>query len=125
MDVARIGQNGLGSVYAGPEAAAATWKAMSAFADKGGLQENVPRIDLSPEFASIIFEAPAGKIIGPLLDPQGFTIAKVIKINYGPSPPLDKVRDMIEERVRKKKTSAQYDRWIESRRKRAMIDIRI
>ncbi|MCU0749391.1 MAG: SurA N-terminal domain-containing protein [Akkermansiaceae bacterium] len=96
-----------------------------AFADKGGLQENVPRIDLSPEFASIIFEAPVGKIIGPLLDPQGFTIAKVIKIDYGPSPPLDKVRDMIEERVRKKKTSAQYDRWIESRRKRAMIDIRI
>jgi sulfide:quinone oxidoreductase len=26
MDVARIGQNGLGSVYAGPEAAAATWR---------------------------------------------------------------------------------------------------
>ena len=28
---------------------------------------------------------------------------------------------MIEERVRRKKTSEQYDRWIESRRKRAMI----
>jgi sulfide:quinone oxidoreductase len=36
MDVARIGQNGLGSVYAGPEAAAATWAAMSRFADTGG-----------------------------------------------------------------------------------------
>ena len=32
---------------------------------------------------------------------------------------------MIEERVRKKKTSAQYDRWIEFRRKKAMIDILI
>jgi hypothetical protein len=30
---------------------------------------------------------------------------------------------MVEERVRRKKTSAQYDRWIEARRKRAMITI--
>ena len=96
-----------------------------AFADKGGLQENVPRLDLSPEFAAIIFDAPAGKIVGPLMDPQGFTIVKVIKIDYGPSPPLEKVRESIEDQVRKKKTSAQYERWIESRRKRAMIDIRI
>ncbi len=37
MDVARIGRDGLGSVYAGPEQAAATWRAMSAFADRGGI----------------------------------------------------------------------------------------
>lgn len=37
MDVARIGTNGLGSVYAGPDAAEATWRAMSAFAEKGGV----------------------------------------------------------------------------------------
>ena len=36
MDVARIGQDGLGSIYAGPEQAEATWRAMSAFADRGG-----------------------------------------------------------------------------------------
>ncbi|WP_137179367.1 NAD(P)/FAD-dependent oxidoreductase [Roseomonas sp. AR75] len=36
MDVARIGQDGLGSVYAGPAQAEATWRAMSAFADRGG-----------------------------------------------------------------------------------------
>ena len=97
-----------------------------AYADKGGLQENVPRKDLSPEFASIIFESPqVGKIVGPLMDPQGFTIIKIIKMELGPSPPLEKVRDMIEERVSKKKTSAQYERWIESRRKKAMIEIRI
>jgi sulfide:quinone oxidoreductase len=36
MEVARIGQDGLGSVYASPDAAAATWHAMSAFADRGG-----------------------------------------------------------------------------------------
>jgi peptidyl-prolyl cis-trans isomerase SurA len=98
-----------------------------AFADKGGLQEKVPRTDLSPEFAAIIVDSPPGKIIGPLLDPQGFTIVEVVKVDYGPAPALgDKnVREMIEERVRKKKTSAQYERWIEQRRKRAMIDIRM
>lgn len=96
-----------------------------AFADKGGIQENVPRTDLSAEFAAIIFDAPVGKVVGPLMDPQGFTIVKPIKINFGPAPPLDdKLRRAIEERVHKKKTSAQYDHWIEGKRKRAMIDIK-
>jgi parvulin-like peptidyl-prolyl isomerase len=96
-----------------------------AFADDLGLQQNVPRMDLSPEFASIIFEAPVGKIVGPLLDPQGFTIIKPTKIELGPSPPLDdQTRAMVEQRVSKKKTSAQYERWIESKRKRAIIDIK-
>ena len=64
----------------------------------------------------------AGAVVGPLLDRQGFTIIKPIKIELGPTPPLDdKLRGVIEERVRRKKTSVQYDRWIESKRKRAMI----
>jgi sulfide:quinone oxidoreductase len=36
MDVAHIGRDGLGSIYAGPAQAAATWRAMSDFADRGG-----------------------------------------------------------------------------------------
>ena len=36
MDVQAIGRNGLGSVYAGPQAALATWQAMDAFRQKGG-----------------------------------------------------------------------------------------
>jgi peptidyl-prolyl cis-trans isomerase SurA len=96
-----------------------------AFAQQGGFQENIPRTDLSPEFAAIIFDAPVGKIVGPLMDPQGFTIVQPVMITVGPSPSLATVREMIEERVRKKKTSAQYERWIESRRKRAMVDIRM
>jgi hypothetical protein len=96
-----------------------------AFAEDGGLQENVPRPDLSPEFAAIIFDAPVGKVLGPLLDPQGFTIVKPTKIEFGPSPPLDdRVREMVEQRVSKKKTSEQYERWIKSKRKRAIIDIK-
>lgn len=37
MEVDRIGQDGLGSIYAGPDAAYATWGAMSKFADQGGI----------------------------------------------------------------------------------------
>jgi peptidyl-prolyl cis-trans isomerase SurA len=94
-----------------------------AFAEQGGLQENLPRTDLSPEFSAILFDAPENNVVGPLLDPRGFTIAVVISKALGPAPGLASVRPMIEERVRRKKTSAQYDRWIESRRKRAMITI--
>ena len=36
MDLNAIGQNGLGSVYPGKDAAANTWKAMETFAQKGG-----------------------------------------------------------------------------------------
>ncbi|QTN31408.1 SurA N-terminal domain-containing protein [Akkermansiaceae bacterium] len=95
-----------------------------AFAEQGGLQEDLPRIDLSPEFAAILFDSPEGKTIGPLLDPRGFTIVKVISKNHASPPPLSEVRPMVEERVRRNKTSQKYERWIESRRKRAMIDIR-
>lgn len=36
MDPTAIGQNGLGSVYYGPEGASATWQAMQAYRNKGG-----------------------------------------------------------------------------------------
>ncbi|PIE20566.1 MAG: pyridine nucleotide-disulfide oxidoreductase [Neptuniibacter caesariensis] len=36
MDVSRIGQDGLGSHYLGPEAAAKTWTAMAKFSEEGG-----------------------------------------------------------------------------------------
>lgn len=92
-----------------------------AFADLGGLQDNLPRTDLSPEFSAILFDAPENQVVGPLLDPRGFTLVMVLSKVLGPAPALSAVRPMIEERVRRKKTSEQYDRWIESRRKRAMI----
>ncbi len=95
-----------------------------AFAGEGGVQMEVSRLDLAPEFAAIIFEAPVGEVVGPLLDPAGFTIIRTIKLHPGPVPAFNTVREQVEERVRRKKTSAQYERWIESRRKRAMIDIR-
>jgi peptidyl-prolyl cis-trans isomerase SurA len=92
------------------------------FAETGGYQEKVNRIDLSPEFAAILFEAPDGQLVGPLLDPAGFTLVIPTKKFLGPSPALEgRVREMVEEQVRTKKKSADYERWIEARRKRAII----
>ena len=106
-------------------AALAKLHSRDAFAAQGGAQLNVPRSDLSPEFAASIFDAKPGQLLGPLADPNGFTLVIPTKIDYGPVPALDgKISEMIQERVRRKKTSAQYERWIISRRKRAMIDIR-
>jgi len=109
----------------GDFAALAKTHSRDAFSAQGGAQQNVPRTDLSPEFAASIFDAKPGQLLGPLADPYGFTLVIPTKIDYGPVPALEgKVSEMIQERVRRKKTSAQYERWIISRRKRAMIDIR-
>jgi len=106
-------------------AALAKAHSRDAFAAQGGIQQNVARADLSPEFAASIFDAKPGQLLGPLADPYGFTLVIPTKIDYGAVPALDgKVSEMLQERVRRKKTSVQYERWIVSRRKRAMIDIR-
>lgn len=97
-----------------------------AFADQGGQwPADTPRTDLSPEFASILFEAEPGKLIGPLEDPHGYTLMIVTGKKLGPSPPLSKVREDIEERVKRKKTAARYERWIKRLRDRSMVKRRM
>jgi parvulin-like peptidyl-prolyl isomerase len=96
-----------------------------AYAAEGGFQKDVPRTDLQPEFAAVIFAAKAGETVGPLEDPVGYTIVKISKITPGPYPPLSEVREMIEERVRTKKNSVAYEKWIEGKRKSAMIEKKI
>jgi parvulin-like peptidyl-prolyl isomerase len=110
----------------GDFAALAKEHSRDGYGDQGGVQENIPRLDLSPEFAAIIFDAKVGELIGPLVDPRGFTLVVPTKIVPGPSPSLSdpEVKKFVEERVTRNKTSAQYERWIKSRRDRAMIDIK-
>jgi peptidyl-prolyl cis-trans isomerase SurA len=93
-----------------------------AYADKGGYQENLPRTDLATEFAAIIFAGKEGDVLGPLEDPAGFTVVKIIDIIPGPAPSLGEVRDMVEDRVRTKKNSVAYEKWISKKRKSAVID---
>lgn len=95
-----------------------------AFAQDGGLQKEIPREDLSPEFAAILFDAKVDKTLGPLEDRTGFTIAKVESLKKGPAPPLSEVKDLIKERVRAKKTSERYEKWIEQLRDDAVIQMK-
>ena len=57
--------------------------------------------------------------------PAGFTIVKIVRINPGPVPPLSQVKENVEERVRRKKSSVAYEKWIESKRRSAMIEKKI
>lgn len=92
-----------------------------AYASEGGVQKDVARTDLAPEFATIMSKAKVGEVMGPLEDPAGFTIVRLDSIQKGPVPAFSEVKQMMEERVRRKKTSAAYDKWITSRRKAATI----
>lgn len=94
-------------------------------ASEGGKWPETPRTDLSAEFAAILFNADVNTIVGPLEDPNGFTIFRVTKKIYGPVPPLEKVREQIEQRVETRKNAERYERWIERMRKRAMIDMKM
>ncbi|GHC57924.1 SurA N-terminal domain-containing protein [Roseibacillus persicicus] len=96
-----------------------------AFADKGGLWENTPRTDLSLSFGDALFEeSKAGDLVGPLKDPAGFTIVKILKINYGPTPPLSNkdVRERMKKEVDIEKRTEKYDAWIKSLKAHAMIE---
>jgi peptidyl-prolyl cis-trans isomerase SurA len=93
-----------------------------AFAAEGGKWPQQNRADLSPEFAGIIFDAPLNELKGPLEDPAGFTVIKVLARELGPAPAFAKVRDLMEERVRRKKSATRYDAWMAGLRKRAWIE---
>jgi len=93
-----------------------------AFAGDGGQwPADYARTDLSPEFATILFEAEKNKVVGPLEDPHGFTIVVVAETKDGPPPVYSDVSEEITERVKRKKTAARYERWIQRLRDRAMV----
>lgn len=94
------------------------------YAADGGKVEKTPRTDLTPSFATILMETPTKKIIGPLEDPNGYTIVRLDKKHYGPAPSLSKVRKQMEGRVKAEKNKAKLDRWIKRIRGNAMIEIK-
>lgn len=94
-----------------------------AFAEDGGLWEDQPRPDLEVGFGDIVFDTPEGEIVGPLKDPKGFTIVKVLKKNYGPAPAFDKkMKERMRSEVEIEKRSARYEDWIELLKRSAMIE---
>jgi peptidyl-prolyl cis-trans isomerase SurA len=111
-----------GEVKAGADIAELAKKhSRDAFAEQGGFQENLPRTDLAAEFAAIIFGGKEGDVLGPLEDPAGFTVVKIVDIIPGPAPSLNEVRELVEERVQTKKSSTAYEKWMASKRRSAVI----
>ena len=98
---------------------------VDSYADDGGKVGKTKRTDLSPAFAAILMETPTGEILGPLEDTRGFTIVRLDKKYYGPTPPLSQVKNRMESRVRSRKNKDKNDRWIERLKANAMIDIKI
>lgn len=93
-----------------------------AYAAEGGQWPMTPRIDFPINFAPIVFNAPVGKLIGPLKDQHGFHIIKVTKKINGPSPPLSEVRTQLERRVKAAKSAERFQRWIKRLRSNAKIE---
>lgn len=94
-------------------------------ASYGGRWPQMRRDDLAPDFAGVVFNAPEGKVIGPLLDPQGFTIVRVNSKKLAPAPSLSNpdVKRQIEDAVRRRKSEQRYREWVERLRDRAVIHV--
>lgn len=90
-------------------------------ATDGGQAPMVKRSSLSPEVSTVIFDSEIGKIVGPLISPQGFTILVVQKKQYAPAPPLSKVKEQVDTHVRMKRSSERYKKWVNQLRERAII----
>lgn len=102
-------------------AEAAKKHSVDSHAQDGGRWPYISRKDLAVDFANIVFSAEQGKIIGPLLDPSGFTIVRTRGKKLAPAPPLSKVKEMVDDAVRRKQSETRYRQWVERLRSRAVI----
>lgn len=102
---------------------AAREHSVDAYAKDGGQWPSIKRKELAVEFANIVFSAQPGKLIGPLLDPAGFTLVRVKGKTLAPAPPLSnpEIKDRVDDAVRRKQSEARYREWIERLRNQAVI----
>ncbi len=94
---------------------------VGANAEDGGVWKDLKRSDLAPGFASIVFDAPIGKVVGPLEGPGKYVLIKVLSRKDGPAPPFSEVREDMENRVKARKSAEPFKRWLDRQRKRAII----
>ncbi len=92
-------------------------------AQDGGEWPSIKRKDLAVDFANIVFSLDPGKIVGPLLDPSGFTIVRVKSKTLAPAPPLSNpdVKEKVDDAVRRKQSEARYRQWVDRLRDKAII----
>ncbi len=94
-----------------------------AHAEDGGKWPTLERSDLAVEFANVVFAAQPGQLVGPLLDPSGFTIVKVHSKKLAAAPSLNNpdVKQKVDDAVRRKKSERRYRQWVDRLRDKAVI----
>lgn len=94
-----------------------------AYAADGGKWPSLERSDLAVEFANVVFAAQPGQMVGPLLDPAGFTLVKVHSKKLAAAPSLEnkEVKQKVDDAVRRKKSEQRYRQWVERLRDKAVI----
>lgn len=90
-------------------------------AKDGGSWPAIKRADLAVEFANIVFSLPINEISGVLLDPAGFTIVRVRSKHLAPAPPLSKIKEQVDDAVRRKQSEKRYREWVERLRAKSVI----
>lgn len=90
-------------------------------AKDGGTWPPIKRGDLAVEFANIVFSLPFKEVTGPLLDPAGFTIVRVRSKRLAPAPPLSKIKEQVDDAVRRKQSEKRYREWVERLRNKSVI----
>lgn len=90
-------------------------------ASKGGEWPVTSRSDLSPEFAAILFSSPEKTLIGPLIDPNGFSLIFVEHKTLASPPPLSQVKEQIDNLVRSKRSNERYKQWVNRLRQKAIV----
>ena len=104
-------------------AAAARKYSRDAHAADGGKWPSLRRDELAVEFANVVFAAKPGQLVGPLLDPAGFTIVKVHSKNLAAAPALTspEIKQKVDDAVRRKKSEHRYRQWVDRLRGKAVI----
>ena len=94
-----------------------------AHAEDGGKWPSLRRDELAVEFANVVFAAKPGQLVGPLLDPAGFTLVKVHNKKLAAAPSLDtpEVKQKVDDAVRRKKSERRYRQWVDRLRDKAVI----
>ena len=104
-------------------AEAARQYSRDAHAADGGKWPSLRRDELAVEFANVVFAAQPGQLVGPLLDPAGFTIVKVQSKKLAAAPALSSpdIKKRVDDAVRRKKSESRYRQWVERLRDKAVI----
>ena len=102
---------------------AARQHSRDAYASEGGRWPSLQRNELAVEFANVVFAAQPGQLVGPLLDPAGFTIVKVHGKKLAAAPSLSKpeIKQKVDDAVRRKKSERRYRQWVDRLRDKAVI----